>query len=839
MADVIPGTLFYSKKGGPRVRFTTSNGRPAEYSVPRDEIDPSLARPAATEITVDLELGPGGSPRRVRPQGAAWPQTGAPTAAQLAGPQPQARRQTRAAARGDFRNPYNFIPPCERDDKVLAGPLGDHRPPGHERYHADRYSGKITVKLIAETPLLLLDPANAVPEREANGHQTFPVLQGPDGKPLIRPTSIKGMLRSAYEAVTNSRFGIFRAHEDRLGLRVPTGGSLALVPVRIERSGTGTLQAVLLTGTSNIGPDGRPADPFGGAAPLLYAAWVPGFGGGGARPAPPSLPPHGQQVECWLERWRRKRTVTDRRTGRSRVTTWEFWTWRAWTWGGTPLVPKPAPSPVPAYLDPDNHYCPTDAPLIKVTGWVCRSNRNIRNKHDERIFFIGAPGRSGTLPVTNAVEQQWAMLIKDYQEIHRDERRKGMTGPPALPGCLWSRHIEAGEVEQKLEDGMLCHARLEISGGGPAAIERLYPVMLSRDLFACAPADLLPRSLAPAPSIDCLSPADRVFGWVKDGADQTTSAYRGNLRIGPVVCETPADQAIASWGQETGNPRSVPLAILGQPKPSQTRFYLGEGPAAKPLAGRPKDQGYASGHRLRGRKVYPHHTGLAAEYWACPWKDRTKTADGQDRPQEYRRPCYQDPRTRQWVDRDTQNHSVTGWVNPATAFTFDLWFANLDEVELGALLWLLDLDRWEDIQDGRHFHRLGGGRPLGFGSVALSIAAAEIRTGAELADAYRTAFDDRPAAQSSLDPAGAVGAFKRMVETEYGGGMSFAEVSFIRAFLRAVRGFADGLPIHYPRLTANPAPEGENFKWFVENEQGRKVALDDLSSDAGLPHQPR
>lgn len=44
----------------------------------------------------------------------------------------------------------------------------------------------------------------------------------------------------------------------------------------------------------------------------------------------------------------------------------------------------------------------------------------------------------------------------------------------------------------------------------------------------------------------------------------------------------------------------------------------------------------------------------------------------------------------------------------------------------------------------------------------------------------------------------------------------FEEVLFIKAFKQAAKGL-DG-PIHYPRMKPQPDPDGENYKWFTENE---------------------
>ena len=60
-------------------------------------------------------------------------------------------------------------------------------------------------------------------------------------------------------------------------------------------------------------------------------------------------------------------------------------------------------------------------------------------------------------------------------------------------------------------------------------------------------------------------------------------------------------------------------------------------------------------------------------------------------------------------------------------FGFDLHVTNLSRVELGALLWLLALP-------SDHFHRLGGGKPLGFGSVRLEMTEAVLHDGDGLLD---------------------------------------------------------------------------------------------------------
>jgi CRISPR/Cas system CSM-associated protein Csm3 (group 7 of RAMP superfamily) len=118
-----------------------------------------------------------------------------------------------------FHNPYTFIPLMDRSN--LKGRLADRAPLGHASYLPSAWNGRLRVLLTVRTPLLLIDPARTT--RDGKGHQTSPVRLDADGHPYLAATSVRGMLRSAYEAITNSRLGVFGGTE-----RYKVGGRLAL-----------------------------------------------------------------------------------------------------------------------------------------------------------------------------------------------------------------------------------------------------------------------------------------------------------------------------------------------------------------------------------------------------------------------------------------------------------------------------------------------------------------------------------------------------------------------------------------------------------------------------------
>jgi CRISPR-associated protein (TIGR03986 family) len=364
-------------------------------------------------------------------------------------------------------------------------------------------------------------------------------------------------------------------------------------------------------------------------------------------------------------------------------------------------------------------------------------------------------------------------------------------------------------------DDTLCYASVKRNPGGGFDILALYPVMISRDLYKVVPDQLLPENLKPAPERDKLSPADRVFGWVKGDGE---GAFRGQLRVGPVTCDEKT--AAIERLDETADLLGLPLAILGQPKPQQERFYVAENKQGKPLNdGCPKGTGYSSSQQgLRGRKVYPHQPqGGKDGYWnpshplAQPLAQELGTHQVF---QEYRR--LPDPEHGNRV-RDSQNRSIRAWIKPQMSFHFDLQVTNLSRVELGALLWLLRLP--EDC-----FLKLGLGKPIGFGSVRLNIDEIDLRDGAALAEDYRflsarATGGARIVSNEDKALEGLIADYNKAVNRVANSG-NFEEVSYISAFLNAARG--GSLPVHYPRTTEAPSPTSKVYEWFVENEDGGK-----------------
>lgn len=813
------GRLVLSKKGKPLIEI---DGK--QFSPARGELSQSLLANLKESEGKEVEFERvGGQPKKVREVGGSFIQPQLDVGAsdrdrrrpdrgrgspKRRPQEPEERTKRDIPQQRDFHNPYNFVPAPPRNTSDLD--LGDWPPIDQDAFFADRYSGSIRVRMIAKTPLLVPDTERA--QESTNGHKTFPLRVGPNGKPLIPASSVRGMLRAAYEAATNSRFGRFphEQHGDRLAFRMDARDGLRLIPARVENG-----EIRLLTGTSGVGSDGKPSGP-------MYAAWLPRYNHGqianwAVRYIDGSLPAHGDEVVCWVEPIQHSSP------------NFSFWRVREVARGSelTSLGPQPSASQPRGKTAPAN---PTE--MRRVHGWVCITNANIDRKHDERVFFRNATNAPGPFPVTEQHRQTWQELIQNYQSIHAEDlrKRRNRNQRPdeslgSEPGqTAWSRHVYT-KTDQNLTDGTLCYVRLNAD---QSDVEALFPVMIARELYPTSPWNLLHDSLRPATKTKQLSPADRVFGWVKADTDTGRRlrgervAARGLLRVGPVRCESSTSEAIEQF-----EPPGVPLAILSTPKPQQGRFYVARslnGEAQRDGLSK-KDAGYALGKGLRGRKVYPHQRSLPDGHWDAPTEDRTQK--GQGTPAHW-------PRDRNGEEQcDDQNRSILGWIKPGAEFSFDLHVQNLSAVELGALLWLLDLPEG-------CFFRFGGGKPIGFGSVRLDIESCDLRTGSGLRERYSSWLDGSPPGDPRQR---VVDEFWQAVTRAYPppSSGSFEDVAFIRAFLRACKGHDDNLPTHYPRATKDgqpgpPSPDGESFRWFVANERdGARYALPDLVTDTGLP----
>ncbi len=635
-----------------------------------------------------------------------------------------------------FLNPYNFVrylpppnPPAGDPDAQL---LARCAPPPQDRYVG--LTGRITCRLEAATPLFISDSHDIkvtkvpLPDGGEVDHKSYRFFQY-EGKDAIPATSLRGMIRSTFEAVTNSPFSVFNGDE-RLEYR--------LDPAEARRFKPGIVRSL-------------PESDQPGVIALCEEAKI------GAYYDDPTLNRLDDSWTCGEEAY----AIVGK------------------TKNNVPKVEM---------LERDRHVLADDGRPVR-HGWVKVTGQTIDTKRNESFFyFIGDPAKARTITFDAEREKDFntilhAQLHERAEDFHSQVQNKRLTVGDLI------------YVEPDPED------RTQARNIALARVARLR--------YRNAIGDLLPDHLKPSEQYEQLDIASRVFGWVKGTPtdDHTVHvAYAGRVRFSHATLTADGDKGVYK--------DELTLAILGEPKPTTTLFYLQKADGEWSEAERKTPEaaetiGYDGPNLLRGRKVYRHH-GAALNR------------------QEYERA---DRR------RDRQNRSVRGVRIPGNVFEFTMDFHNLVPVELGALLWVLQTMSAEGC-----FHRLGYAKPLGFGSVRLHVN--EVRlldTGARY-ESFSQVADRRVA--ESIEIKDWVRHFETAISACYGG--PIRQLDNVRDLFVLLREPGASLPqhIHYPRSQPRPDPEGKNFEWFVGNKgkskkiekAGPNLVLEKASGEnVGLP----
>jgi CRISPR-associated protein (TIGR03986 family) len=205
------------------------------------------------------------------------------------------------------------------------------------------------------------------------------------------------------------------------------------------------------------------------------------------------------------------------------------------------------------------------------------------------------------------------------------------------------------------------------------------PAQLPGSKRAATPRDFVPPELVDAADPDL---ADAIFGWVED-----ESGPEGQ-RAGRVFL---SDARLAGdSGRLWFGPEPITPHVLSGPKPTTFQHYL----VQDRETGHDPDEKVNLAHhgtspletQLRGHKLY-WHKGATPDVEASPSE----------------------------LKHESQLTRMVP-LAPGVRFRFTLRFENLRPEELGALLWVLSLPG----EDGKVYrHKLGMGKPLGMGSIAL------------------------------------------------------------------------------------------------------------------------
>lgn len=433
---------------------------------------------------------------------------------------------------------------------------------------------------------------------------------------------------------------------------------------------------------------------------------------------------------------------------------------------------------------------------FKLTGRnVLLGENGISTKKYERFFY-----EIGNQIVTFSLEE-----AKKYKELIETQNEEAKRQNEAIKEQYSNEKARYENDPDYLSTKDICdrrHTPLAIEQlvyfqqSGQTAVNLGY-VSIPRWKYEKAIHQKLESQFHPAEDANNLCPTSRIFGFVRDKKlskkkdNEGKSAYAGRVYF--------ADAKIDLTKGKVKYDENLVLEILSSPKPTTREFYLRnrENPTdvwiLKPNGQKQEHKGYNEDDMtLRGRKFYWHQ---------------------EDKGQYRRR-----------NDEETsQNSTLKMILAKDNEFVFTVRFENLEEYELGLLLWSLALEE-------KMAHKIGMGKPLGLGSVEITIDSLQI---IERNTRYQKLFQDDGKLQEGITVESNwrdkyVAKFTEWMREQFG--MDFGELENVKA-LQKILHYDKGSPnptdsshpIHYP-LRQNS--DDKNYEWFMENRKPENVRND-------------
>lgn len=335
--------------------------------------------------------------------------------------------------------------------------------------------------------------------------------------------------------------------------------------------------------------------------------------------------------------------------------------------------------------------------LRPVGEWVALvTDANARKKNCSYFCALGKAGQH-LAEVTYPAWEQYRREAGDANDVRLSRQCPAPT--PRLDVAYDGAQIGTrAEVKESLAEGDVVWVELDPDGN----VCRISRSVLWRTQGEGPLGERVPPALLPCDSPGRLCVSCRIFGSADTAGDREDEgaeqrAYRGHARISDAVATRPF------------TPERLHLPSMGAPRPGSGQLYLHhDGQPAAAEGQRPtREWGAQPDHpelrQVRGRKYYWHGD-----------------------PDEQRVPRHK--------ARDGQTQTSQAEVAPkGTTFRGTLTFENLSRAELGSLLAALRpslvLTPPEGFAQQAHVaSRIGGGKPLGLGTVDTTIVGVRLHT---------------------------------------------------------------------------------------------------------------
>ncbi len=208
---------------------------------------------------------------------------------------------------------------------------------------------------------------------------------------------------------------------------------------------------------------------------------------------------------------------------------------------------------------------------------------------------------------------------------------------------------------------------------------------------AASVTDFIPPKLKGSENSE-IDMTEAIFGWVNKKLEHQACAGRVFITDATIDSSIPGTQI---WCQDKPEDRITP-PILATPKPTTFQHYLVQ---PNPEAKRECLKHYGSSTIIRGYKLYWHQKDVS--YNSIEEIDQKE------------------------ITKKPKQYTKIRPINSKVSFHFKIYFENLTDEELGALLWVLDLAKEKEnrlyVKNNQEYRfSLGMGKPFGMGAVKLT-----------------------------------------------------------------------------------------------------------------------
>lgn len=648
-----------------------------------------------------------------------------------------------------FHHAYNGIPTLRSKEPFFL----DAEPAPLDHLAPDTYSGTLKLTIETKTPLITA-------WRDTNGRLVVPSASGnPDGATtardaMIPATSLKGVLSSAFEAITQSRFRVFGDHELQEQFRYTTdhpqkfsvGSGLEWTAafLRAKTANNSTTwhilphEYALLPDSIMAGvaftPSGREDESiYGGfrGVPVLDRNGQPKLKNGKVqykRGGDERIRHTDEQINAIEELLTSVRHATPHlsKVNSLRVFDRNFW-------GTTiPVVSeingkKLCISKGPKEKRPQTYRVNTEAWVVRLTklnqnNSLKDNERLVQGKYNEFIFYLPEhPKQKSQITLDYNSALVATVMIAAHNQIAEENETRGEHTLISRTIDHIQREFGRKKLKEQLTPEHVYNALLKEGQEGPGIpvfarrhTDGKWEITFSQLGRSASPNSLPPENLArrgaitPAGSPIEASSADRLWGFVaQDSNDEAAPALKGRIYLEDAHLRDDSLKREKEGGW-------IP-PILASPKPSTAQPYLRSMKGAG-IFELERSKCFTAQHSLI-RKTYPTHRFLTNK--------GTK------------QPSILNKKDRELADTEVL---IGSYIMPGARLEAVLRFEGLTAEEISTILWLLTpenlvpKDEQKPGEEG-YFH-LGLGKPLGLGTASISADVLSLQDSHSLAYGY-------------------------------------------------------------------------------------------------------